>query len=254
MWRARAMARLSYPSWIRFVSRDRVESLEEALGAVAAFSAQIEVFKIVVLSRGLASGRLGARIQEVSRIIGRGSEHLAALSLLGDPLRPLAVGSEDLDYSLSSLLDIENLPELLAISAIVVFPAHRAIAAFASSRSADERLARAMGAIAADGAEDLEALQEILVEERPSMPKMVEMLEERAVALFATAGAEDRFKISLASAVQGRVVGLEEAHKILRDLYAAIDSSREEAAKRLAGSEELVGLIKRYGLSKPGIC
>lgn len=248
------MARLRYPSWIHFVPRDRVESLEEALGSVAAFSAQLEVFKVLVLSRGLASGRLGAWIQEASRIVGKSSEHLAALSLFGDPLRPVAVGSEDLDYSLASLLDVEGFPELLAISATAVIPAYKAMASFASSRSADERLAGIMGAIAEDEAEGLEAILGILGEEAPSAPRISEALEERAVALFATAGAEDRIKISLASAVEGKVVGLEEAHGILRDLYSAIDLAREEAAKRLTGSEEVVGLIRRYGLSRAGIC
>lgn len=247
--------RLPYPKWVYMEEPERPSSLEEALGSLAAFATQIEVGKILALSR--LAGALELQwedIYNITRIIARDSQHISMLSIFGDPLKPIARGSQDLDYALGSLTEVRD-PGIQAVLIVsTVLPSYISILDFVSRRSAVEKVGEILSSILRDEEEDLEALSKILAG-RCGGNDMTQILEERAVILFASAGSEDNIKISMASAIKGGLVGEAEANLILKDLYGLVDGRRIYAAQRiLRDPEKVVETIKRYGLSGIGLC
>ncbi|GAY26300.1 hypothetical protein ATG_15030 [Desulfurococcaceae archaeon AG1] len=247
--------RLPYPRWVYLQEFGRPSGLDEALGSLAAFSAQVEVCKILSLSGLMHIDRLSWEdIYSIIRIIARDSQHISMLSIFGDPLRPVARGSIDLDYALGSIAEVKDPGVGAAVVVSTVLPAYISTLDFVSKRSSVEKVREILSKVLRDEEEDLEALSKILAG-RFDGESVAQVLEERAVVLFASAGSEDSMKISIATAIRGGLVSETEANTILGDLYREIDNKRIYAAQRmLRDPGRAVDVIRKYGLSGIGLC
>jgi len=247
--------RLPYPRWIYIGDLAKPSSIDEAIGILAGFSAQIEVHKVLTLSRYISSSGLGwDHIQKVYDVVFRDLGHLSLLSLFGDPLKPLARGSPDLDYALGSIAEIADPGLALSITLSAVVPAYIAILEFIVRRTPLERVRKAFSEILEGEMRDLEELLRIL-SNRFRGGEAAEALEERAVVLFASAGAEDALKVSIASIASGSILDEVASNKVLGDLYRSIDGARKHAAEKLyVDSNAVVATISRYGLSGLALC
>jgi hypothetical protein len=247
--------RLPYPKWIYIGDPVKPSSLEEAVGIIAGFSAQIEIHKIQSLSRYASSGMLGwDELHKIYRIIGIDLNHISILSLFGDPLKPIARGSSDLDYALGSIAEIRDPSLAASITLSTVIPAYIAILEFISSKTHIEKIRKPFSEILVGEKRSLEELLEIL-SKRFKGKDAAEALEERAVVLFASAAAEDTLKTAIASIVSNTILDEASANSVLGDLYRNIDKARIYAAEKLyIESEAIVSTISRYGLSGLALC
>ncbi len=247
--------RLPYPRWVYLQEAGKPSSLDEALGSLAAFMTQIEVGKILFLSGLIQGGDLSwDDIHSIIRIIARDTRHISSLSIFGDPLKPIARGSQDLDYALESIAGIRDPGVRAAVALSSIIPAYISILGFVSTRSPVEKVREILSDVLKEEEEDLETLSGILAG-KYSGDDVAQVLEERAVILFASAGSEDNMKISMASAIKGSLVGEAEANLILGGLYREVDSRRIYAAQKiLRDPGRAVDTMKRYGLSGIGLC
>lgn len=247
--------RLPYPKWVYIGDLSKPSTLDEAIGIVAGFSAQIEVHKILALSRYIPFSGLGwDDIHKIYGVIFRDLNHISLLSLFGDPLKPIAKGSGDLDYALGSIAEIGDPGLSLSITISAVIPAYIAILEFIARRTPLERVRKTFSEILEGEKRDLEDLLGIL-SKRFRGSEAAGALEERAVVLFASAGAEDALKISIASIAGGSILDEVSSNKVLGDLYRSIDNARKYAAEKLyIDSGAVVATLSRYGLSGFALC
>jgi len=247
--------RLPYPRWVYLQEFGKPSNLDEALGSLAAFSAQVEVCKILSLSGLMHMERLSWEdIYSIIRIIARDSQHISMLSIFGDPLKPIAKGSIDLDYALGSIAEVRDPGVRAAVAISTILPAYISILDFVSRKTSVEKAREIFSKILEDEEEDLEALSKILAGKFEG-ESVAQVLEERAVVLFASAGSEDNMKISIATAIKGSLVNENEANTILGSLYREIDSKRIYTAQRMLKDPlRAVDVIKKYGLSGIGLC
>lgn len=247
--------RLPYPRWIFFGDDLAPRDLDEASGSIAAFSAQIEVHKMLSIARYISTGTDSwDYVANAVGMLSRDAQHISMLSIFGDPLRPLARGSGDLDYALGSIAEIRDPGLSIAITAIAVLPAYASILEFISRRTPIQRIREILSPIAEQEAKDIDTIAAMIVG-RYREEDVANTIEERAVVLFASAAAEENMKIAIASLALGRSVQISRAHEVLRELYSSIDERRITTARKIFGdSDRLVAMIRKYGLSGIGLC
>lgn len=247
--------RLPYPRWIFFGYDLEPRDLDEASGSIAAFSAQIEVHKMLDIARYISTGiDSWDYIANAVGMLSRDSQHISMLSIFGDPLRPLARSSNDLDYALSSITEIRDPGLSIAITAVAVLPAYASILEFISRRTPIQRIREILSPIAEQEARDIDTIA-TMISGRYREEDVANMIEERAVVLFASAAAEDNMKIAIASLALGQHVQISRAQEVLKELYSSIDERRITTAKKIFDDgERLATLVRKYGLSGIGLC
>jgi len=247
--------RLQYPRWIFFGDDLAPRDLDEASGSIAAFSAQIEVHKMLGIARYISSGiDSWDYIASGVGMLSRDAQHISMLSIFGDPLRPIARGSNDLDYALGSISEIRDPGLLVTLTAVTVLPAYVSILEFISRRTPIQRIREILSSIAEQEARDIDAIA-TMISGRYREDDVAKTIEERAVILFASAAAEESMKIAIASVALGQHVQISRAQEVLRELYSSIDERRVATARKIFGdSDRLITIIRKYGLSGIGLC
>ncbi len=272
------MTTIPYPSWINRDCRQagtesepdteaKLELKEQTLdrdtapyiGRVVAYTTQIETFKTLAIIKEIAElklPQLEKHYQKLLKTLSDDTQHIAMLSTIGVAVKGFTCIDEDLNYSLEQLLSMRETGYALAIASMIVIPSYTAIVDYISSRTKIPIVRNLYREIAEAEKSNQEHLIAYIKDLELDEDSLANMLEEKALLMFASAAASDEIKKGIATIVEGAPVGsVEEASKSLGGLYSEIDRSRSEAITKIYGEDSrILDIARKYGLSGLALC
>ena len=268
------MTKIPYPIWINIndcrnlhkessdielKNKEIPKEIIPHIGRVIGYTAQIETFKTIAIAKEIASLRkeyLRKHLHKLLKILSNSTKHLSMIASIGLAMKKYTCINQDLDYIFSQIVEMKETKHILALAGIIVMPSYIAITEYISNKAKTKIIKELYSEIANDEKSDLETIIEIVKDLDIGEEKLAEIIEERALLLFATAAADEEMKKSIATVVEEKhMQNPEEASIALKEMYVAIDEYRTRMISKIYGeSSKIIDLVKRYGLSGLAIC